>query len=45
MNAYLDVLTNENPLECRNFAASQLRLSLSNFAPATYTNVWEKLLP
>ena len=32
-------------MQCRNFAASQLRLCLSNFSPATYTNVWDKLTP
>jgi hypothetical protein len=31
------------PIECRNFSASQLRLCLSDFSPATYTNVWEHL--
>ena len=50
--AYLDILKGtspshigQNPLESRNFAASQLRLCLSNFAPASYSNVWEKLTP
>lgn len=33
----------DTPLECRNFSASQLRLCLSDFSPATYTNVWDKL--
>src|SRR5205809_1061291 len=52
MKAYLDILSSNiliysapNKLEYRNFAASQLRLCLSNFAPATYTNLWAKLTP
>jgi hypothetical protein len=29
----------------RNFSASQLRLCLSEFSPATYTNLWPSLKP
>lgn len=50
--AYLEILkgniylySGQNPMQCRNFAASQLRLCLSNFSPATYTNLWDKLRP
>ena len=35
----------EYPAELRNFSASQVRLSLSNYSPASYTNVWVKLSP
>ncbi len=45
MLAYLEILRSNAKLECRNFSASQLRLCLSDFSPATYTNVWDKLTP
>lgn len=45
MLAYLEILKSTAKLECRNFSASQLRLCLSDFSPATYTNLWEKLTP
>lgn len=32
-------------MEHRNFAATQLRLSLSAFAPASYTNLWKIITP
>lgn len=40
--AYLEILLSEAAIEARNFSASQLRLCLSSFCPATYTNVWER---
>lgn len=31
--------------EHRNFAATQIRLSLSAFAPSSYQNLWQKITP
>lgn len=52
MLAYLEILKStilayagNTPIECRNFSASQLRLCLSDFSPATYTNLWGNLTP
>lgn len=39
------ILDSNGQIEHRNFAATQLRLCLSNFSSATYKNVWPKLTP
>lgn len=43
MIAFLMILTGQYQTPHRNFSASQLRLCLSAFAPATYTNLWDSL--
>jgi hypothetical protein len=50
VTAYIGILDSkyflmpgQYPLELRNFSASQLRLTLSNFSPASYKNVWAQL--
>jgi len=43
MIAFLMILSGQYQTAHRNFSASQLRLCLSAFAPATYTNLWDSL--
>jgi len=45
MMGFLAILGGDYLLEHRNFSATQLRLCLSTFAPATYKNVWKDLTP
>ena len=45
VTAYLQILGSGNAKEYRNFAATQLRLCLSAFAPSSYTNLWDQLAP
>lgn len=43
--SFINYHVDATQIEHRNFSATQLRLCLSNFAPATYTNLWDKLTP
>lgn len=43
--AFLAILAGQYEISLRNFAASQLRLNLSEFAPSTYTNLWTSITP